>query len=105
MAHQPTPSVGRIVHYRLTEHDANDINRRRKDFHTSGSAQDRTGFVGHVGNQAAEGDLFPAVIVRVWDESTVTCNLQVLLDGTDNYWATSRAEGTETGRWSWPERV
>ncbi|MFF9215638.1 hypothetical protein [Streptomyces viridosporus] len=99
------PSIGRIVHYRLSEHDATDINRRRKDFHENGSADDRTGVVGHVGNHAAEGDVFPAVVVRVWNESTVTCNLQVLLDGTDTYWATSREEGTDAGRWAWPERV
>lgn len=101
---QQQPSVGRIVHYRLTEQDANDINRRRKDHHEICRSGDRSGFVGHVGNRVAEGDLFPAVIVRVWDESTVTCNLQVLLDGTDTYWATSRAEGTEAGRWTWPPR-
>lgn len=99
------PSIGRIVHYRLTEQDANDINRRRKDFHTSRSAEDRTGFVGHVGNSAAEGDPYPAIIVRVWNESTTTCNLQVLLDGADTYWATSRAEGNKPGTWAWPERV
>lgn len=96
------PSVGRIVKYRLTEFDANDINRRRKDFHQSRSADQ---FVGHVGNDATEGDVYPAVIVRVWSESTVTCNLQVLLDGTDTYWATSRAEGESAGTWAWPERV
>lgn len=102
---QPEPTVGRIVQYRLTEHDAEAINRRRKDFHESRSADQQTGFIGHVGNRAMTGDVFPAVIVRVWNESTVTCNLQVLLDGTDTYWATSRAEGSEDGRWSWPERV
>lgn len=99
------PSIGRVVHYRLTEHDAKDINRRRTDFHESRSADERTGFVGHVGNHAAEGDVYPATIVRVWNETTATCNLQVLLDGTDTYWATSRAEGPDAGNWHWPERV
>lgn len=101
----PPLSIGRIVHCTLSEQDAVEINRRRKDFHTSGGAHDRSGFVGHVGNSVRAGDVFPAVIVRVWPESTVTCNLQVLLDGNDTYWVTSRAEGTEAGRWSWPERV
>ncbi|WP_318202975.1 hypothetical protein [Streptomyces sp. SCL15-4] len=101
---QQQPSVGRIVHYQLTEQDATDINRRRKDFHESRGAEDRTGYIGHVGNRVAEGDQFPAIIVRVWDESTVTCNLQVLLDGNDTYWATSRAEGAEPGHWTWPPR-
>jgi len=78
---QPTPAIGRIVHY------------------------GRTGFVGHVGNRVEPGDTFPAVIVRVWDESTVTVNLQVLMDGADTLWATSRAEGVEAGTWAWPGRV
>jgi len=99
------PSIGRIVHYRITEPEAEAINRRRRDFHESRSATDRTGFIGHVGNWAAEGDLFPAMVVRVWDEAQVTVNLQVFLDGNDTLWATSRAEGTEAGTWAWPERV
>ncbi|MFI1371356.1 hypothetical protein ACH4UY_05000 [Streptomyces longwoodensis] len=102
---QPQPSIGRIVHYKVTAHDAEQINRRRKDFHESRSADEHTGFVGHVGNGVAEGDVFPAMIVRVWAESTVTVNAQVFLDGNDTYWATSRAEGTEPGTWAWPERV
>jgi len=94
------PEVGDIVLYRLTGADAGGINRRRKDFHIAGSADSRTGFIGHVGNGAQEGDVLPAVVVQVHAESTVTCNLQVLLDGNDVYWATSRAEGTDEGRWS-----
>jgi hypothetical protein len=99
------PSLGRLVHYRLSEQEAEAVNRRRKDFHDSRSADERTGFVGHVGNWAAEGDMFPAMVVRVWDESTVTVNLQVFLDGNDVHWATSSAEGNEPGTWAWPERV
>ncbi|MGW1252525.1 hypothetical protein [Streptomyces sp. NPDC002535] len=102
---QPTPTIGRIVHYRVTKDEAEAVNRRRRDFHESGSAAARTGFVGHFGNRAEEGDVFPAMIVRVWNESTVTVNAQVFLDGTDVLWATSRAEGTEPGTWAWPERV
>ncbi|MCG7203947.1 hypothetical protein [Streptomyces arenae] len=93
------PQVGDIVLYALTEADAEAINRRRKDFHESKSADSRTGFVGHVGNWAQERYVFPAVVVQVHAESTVTCNLQVLLDGADTYWATSRAEGTAAGQW------
>lgn len=99
------PSIGRIIHYALSQQDAEAINRRRKDFHDSRGAAERSGFVGHVGNHADEGDVCPAVVVRVWDESTITLNLQVLLDGNDTYWATSRAEGTGPGTWAWPERV
>ncbi|MFE2539103.1 hypothetical protein [Actinacidiphila glaucinigra] len=97
------PTIGRIVHYRLTEQDANDINRRRKDATKSNAGADRTGFVLHTGNHALEGQLFPAIVVRVFNETTTTANLKVLLDGNDVYWATSRAHGDEPGRWTWPE--
>lgn len=98
------PTIGRIVHYTLTEADADAINQRRKDFHESGVAHDHTGYVGHVGNHAKAGDVFPAMIVRVWEESTVTVNAQVFLDGNDTLWATSRAEGEGPGTWAWPPR-
>ncbi|MFF3310472.1 hypothetical protein [Streptomyces sp. NPDC002952] len=94
------PEPGDVVLYQLTEHDAADINRQRTDFHQSGSADQKTGFVGHNGNHATEGDVCPAVVVRVFNESTTTCNLQVLLDGTDTYWATSRVEGGDPGQWA-----
>lgn len=96
----PAPAAGDVVLYGLTAADAEATNRRRKDFHDSGSADSRTGFVGHFGNWVQEGDLFPAVVVQVHAESTVTCNLQVLLDGNDTLWATSRAEGPDAGQWS-----
>lgn len=99
-ASSPAPAVGDIVLYRLTAGDAEGINRRRRDFHQSRSADSRTGFVGHVGNHVQEGDPAPAVVVQVHAESTVTCNLQVLLDGSDTFWATSRAEGSDPGQWA-----
>jgi hypothetical protein len=98
-----TASVGRIVHYTLNQADADAINRRRADFTAAESAAGRTGFVGHVGNSASEGDVCAAVVVRTWGYPSV--NLQVLLDGTDTYWATSRSEGDGPGHWSWPPRV
>ncbi|MFI8299981.1 hypothetical protein ACIGCZ_29055 [Streptomyces nigra] len=94
------PEIGDVVFYRLTAGDAAHINPWRRDFYQSGSADSRTGFIGHIGNAVHEGDVFPAVVVRVHAESTVTCNLRVLLDGSDTWWATSRAEGDEPGRWT-----
>ena len=94
------PQLGDVVLYALTEADASAINRRRRDFHESGSGDGHTGFVGHVGNWVQEGYVFPAVVVQVHAESTVTCNLQVLLDGNDSFWATSRPEGTTAGQWT-----
>ena len=95
-----SPTVGRVVHYTIGADDARQINTRRDDFqaHTRGNPRTvaglagATGHVGHVGNQVQEGDVYPAIVVRVFDPSVSTANLQVLLDGNDTYWATSRTE-------------
>jgi hypothetical protein len=88
----PAPTIGRIVHYTLTEADAAAINKRR-----TGALVDR------VGNHATAGDICPAMIVRTFGGPAA--NLQVVLDGTDSFWVTSRTEGTEPGTWAWPERT
>lgn len=114
MTQAATP--GRIVHYVLSEADAQQINRRRADFeafrrnhvgeHESGTFG-ASGHVAHVGNQASEGDLYPAIVVRTFGGPSV--NLQVFLDGNDTYWATSRSETDadkrESGKWFWPARA
>jgi hypothetical protein len=79
-------TIGRIVHYKLATHDAAVINQKTR-----------------TGNEARTGDVYPALIVRVWGGSGA--NLQVFLDGADTYWATSRTEGDAEGQWSWPPRV
>jgi hypothetical protein len=103
----PAPSVGRIVHYRLSEQDATEINRLRDDTRVRMAAGGgyAPGVQVHQGNCASAGDLCPAVIVRVFNPASPTVNLQVLLDGTDTVWATSRVPGDEPGQWSWPPRV
>lgn len=92
------PSVGRIVHYTLSEQDAALIAARR-------AAQAfPAGIVGQH-NAVSPGDTYPAVVVRTFGGSAA--NLKVLLDGDDTYWATSRCEGQpdEQGCWIWPPRV
>jgi hypothetical protein len=83
-------TIGRIVHYKLSESDAALIQSKH---------QDRSSC-----NQVSAGDVFPAMIVRVWGTGE-HINLQVFLDGDCSYWATSRPEGDESGRWAWPERT
>lgn len=92
------PTIGRIVHYTLTQDDANTVNRRR-----AGRAIRERLDVASLGNRAAAGDVFPATVVRVGPRDL--CNLQVALDGADGLWVTSRAEGTEPGTWAWPVRT
>lgn len=106
------PTIGRIVIYCLTAHDAEQINRRRT---TGAKIAQRieegawpSGAQAHIGNEAYEGAKFPAVVVRNWDGNML--NLKVMLDGTDEYWATSVHENRpatgihDAGCWSWPER-
>jgi len=119
-------SMTRTVVYTLSAQDAEEINKRRNDWfdevtrirqvaRETGEPPEFIGYQAHAGNPANEGDEFPAVVVRVNAGGTV--NLRVTLDGTDDLWATSRAEapldldkdGNETigspGRWHWPTRV
>ena len=100
------PSIGRIVHYRLTEQDAEEINRRRT---TSNSIAVRMkaalwpeGAQAHIGNEAHAGEVYPAIIVRVWGGDCI--NGQAFLDGNDSFWMLSRQRGTEPGDWDWPPR-
>lgn len=102
-----TPSIGRIVHYMLGENDAAVINKRRDDFDKARYTDKRpeveeTGFQAHLGNRAEAGQVFPAIIVRVFGGAAA--NLKVLLDGSDDFWATSRSEGEGPFRWTWPQR-
>ncbi len=93
------PTAGRIVHYRLSEQDAENINQRR-------AAAWRVRNIGATvpeGNDAAVGQVFPAMVVRTFDG--LAANLQVFLDGNDTHWATSRGYSVTTeGCWFWPPR-
>ena len=108
------PSIGRIVHYTLTEQDAQQINRRR----TSGSSiADRIkedkwpiGAQAHIGNSAYAGQSYPCIIVCIWPNEYGPdfdgINGQVILDANDQFWITSIAEAAEAtpGKWNWPPR-
>lgn len=110
------PTIGRIVHYRLSGDDAAQINRRR----TNGtSIAERikvapgndmmhgwpVGAQAHIGNDAKEGDTHPMLIVKTWGGNPDSAvNGQVFLDGNDVFWATSRTVGEGPGTFSWPTR-
>lgn len=100
------PSIGRIVHYTLTETDAEQINRRRSDANKPGDKFVLPGAVIHSGNQASAGDVYPLMITRVWPgQENGLINGQVFLDGNDTLWATSVHEGEGQRTWHWPPRV
>ena len=87
------PSIGRIVAYKISESDAQNIGAIR-------------GRAASAGNPIAAGDVYPAMIVRTWGKIEGSAvQLQVFLDGPDSFWATSRMEGDQNGQWSLPPRV
>lgn len=88
-----TPTVGRVVHYKLTAEQAEHINQRRA---TSAAH----------GNPESEGDVAPMIVCRVFKtEDGHLINGQALLDGNDSLWVTSAKEGAEPGTWAWPPKV
>ncbi len=99
------PTIGRIVHYTLSEQDADAINVRRANTrrHEADHREAANGLQVHVGNPASEGDVFPMMITRVWPGETLVQG-QVFLDGTDVLWVTSVAEGTGPRTFAWPAR-
>lgn len=117
------PSVGRIVIYRLTADDAQQINRRRTTGQAiAGRIQQETwplGAQAHIGSEVTEGQEFPMLVVLVkadpdkddpsgWQTDAnraVTVNGQVALDGTDVLWRIMLREGPANGQWHWPVKV
>lgn len=104
-------TIGRIVHYKLNQGDADIIiNKRRADFEVLRRSGVLTGtgpgWQARVGNGVNAGDVYPAMVVRRWGDTPESCiQLQVFLDGNDTYWATSVNEGDGERQWSWPPRV
>jgi len=100
-----TPTIGRIVHYRLTEEEALATDKRREDARQQREQMQRTrpGFQAHIGNQLTGGEIVPMMITYIPPANGV--NGQVLLDGSDSLWVTSVKEGDGPGEWSWPPRV
>jgi hypothetical protein len=107
---------GRIVYYVFDERSADEVNRRRTTGPSIASRM-RTvittvtpgepigawpaGAQAHIGPAVAVGDILPAMVVRVNSDTSV--NLKVMLDGTDEYWATAVdfAENKRPRSWHW----
>lgn len=113
MSTQKNASIGRIVHYILSEEDATQINRRRTTGALIASRIKEEkwplGAQAHIGNDASAGQVFPAIVVNDNGINSVHVNLQVFLDGNDVFWATSRHEDNTDeqqtpGTWHWPLR-
>lgn len=102
-----TPTIGRIVLYTLTEQDVIAITDRQRRIDSMPASVAATALLPNH-NPLRAGQVYPAVIVRVWSEPPTEhsgVNLQVLLDGDHAYWATSRTQGDGEGYWHQPPRV
>ena len=102
------PTIGRIVLYTLSGLDAQKINKRREDAkqHMLLHQYNSHGTMVHVGNHVREGDQVPMVIVAVWGDTPLAAvNGKCLLDGNDEYWATSVKVGEGAGTYQWPTRA
>ena len=123
------PSIGRIVHFRLTADQAEQVNRRRVRFSEAGTVdangvrQWPAGAQLHVGNSVGEGSVVPLIVTTVWpDEYSGNARLshhpegttyegpggingQAVLDGNYGLWVCSAPQhATLTGCWFWPPR-
>lgn len=105
------PTIGRIVHYRLSADNALRVTHDRV---LKGVGR---------GNNVNEGDVLPLIVTVTWPdeyaggahlaihpegtayESAFGVNGQVLLDGNDSLWVTSAPQhATLPGCWFWPPR-
>lgn len=88
-----TSRLGQIVHYTLSEQDAERADRIVPRLDSSGQ-QNR--------NTPQSGETYPAMILRDFGGSA---NLRVYLDGGSGaeLWVTSRAEGDGQGKWAQAE--
>lgn len=94
-------TIGRIVHYVLSEQDVKAINRQRV------YGVGPVGVQAYVGNQAIKGESVPALVVWPHDNEQQTFNGPAFLDGNDVLWLTSVPYNADSvpGTWHWPPIV
>lgn len=85
-------TLGRIVHYTLDPHDVAEIADHRVRQNLGGSPVD-------VGQDVA------ALVTLTYEGEATLCNLRVIMDGYDFFWANRRELGDKPGTWHWPERA
>lgn len=84
-----TPTLGRIVYYKLSKSDVAAIRHKRALLRITA-------------NEVHQGQVFPMMIVAVWGDTPLAAiNGQVILDGYDTFWATSVHLGQNEGQYDW----
>lgn len=101
------PTIGRTVHYVLSQADVDRIIDGRADAISDAQARNREVCFG---DPVAEGDILPMIIVKVHETSEDNLvNGHIFLDGTDVLWRENIPAATlddgYIGRWSWPPQL
>ena len=106
-------TVGRMLHYVVSEFDAAQIKQQRNDR----APENKDGTWNPMGNSVDAGQHLASVVVYVWNKDSGMVNLKCLLDGYDDFWATNimpdsayeAREGEDrepnTHTWHWIEKV
>jgi hypothetical protein len=90
------PTVGRIVHYRMSQVDVRAVRTQLRANPTALLDQS---------NLPQARQSYAAVVTSVTGQpGHPLVNLKVFLDGPFDYFAASRVEGDEAGTWCWPPR-
>lgn len=98
---------GRVVHYVLSEQDAENINASRRAANAVPSTDRLKGVVYPSGNSVEPGEHVVMLIVKVWNENGLV-NGRCELDGNDSYWVTSKSfdgEDKKPYTWHWIEKA
>ncbi len=98
---------GRIVYFVFDEQSAQEVMRRRTDGASIAARMKQSpptwpaGAMAHIGNPVKAGAVCPAMVVATWGGTSI--NLKVMLDGADDYWATSVefSEEKKPRSWHW----
>jgi len=94
--------VAMPVLYRLSETDVAEIEHNRSIYQ---NAEPPAGVQIHRGNPVKVGQPFLMIVTAVWaeefpgNEPPYGLNGQVILDGNDTLWVTSREHGEQPGQW------
>lgn len=90
-------TIGRIVHYRLTQQDIHQIQQMKAQFRKV----DGLDYLTQGSSDIRQGEVFPAIVVNAFGRDQA--NLQVFVDGPVPLWVTSKNSGDSEGQWQWPQ--
>lgn len=101
MENKIIPTKGRVVYFKLSQQDADAINKRREDVSRNLETirESSVGYQAHIGNPVQAGEICVMIITAIWSDDCI--NGKVLLDGNDDYWATSVNRGEGEHQWDW----